>query len=327
MEEVGASSKCFQSSLRRSSSDSADLRPTCYKVVGCSSTSVTLSIGGVKVQCPVEGGEIEVDAFKGTLICPPSSQLCQLLQDQCSGNGVLLATGACECFLGRVGDDCSGFEYPSNDGGECGGSTHGACDRTSGLCECSSGYTGVSCSEVLCPIGEDSKNSSQCSGNGVCDVDSGACKCRDGYSGAACECVAGCTSSSCGVNGECSCESGACSCSPGFSGVGCLDATAPEISELTGAGRSVTIGSKQYQFFKGSLGVFPRAINALGRFCSKPTEAYAQAAPGYFYLSLLGFSTGTSVVTLRVETEKCRGVTCSGRGTCGRNVHGVCSCD
>jgi len=45
MEEVGASSKCFQSSLRRSSSDSADLRPTCYKVVGCSKCSAQLKAG------------------------------------------------------------------------------------------------------------------------------------------------------------------------------------------------------------------------------------------------------------------------------------------
>ncbi|KAE9026380.1 hypothetical protein PR002_g10928 [Phytophthora rubi] len=92
MEEIGSSSKCFESSLSRSSSDSAEIRPTCYKVLGCSSTSLTLSIGGVEVQCPIEGGEITVYGYKGKLVCPPSAQLCQLLQDKCSVE--MLSAGA-----------------------------------------------------------------------------------------------------------------------------------------------------------------------------------------------------------------------------------------
>ncbi|ETL25149.1 hypothetical protein L916_20967 [Phytophthora nicotianae] len=389
MEEAGLSSKCFESSLSRSSSGSSALRPTCYKVLECSSTTLTLSIGGLKVHCPAGGGEIKVAGYKGKLVCPPSSQICQLLQDKCSGNGVLLSSGDCDCFPGHTGDDCSGIECPSHNDVECGGSSHGSCERSTGICKCASGYTGVSCSGLLCPVESNSKNITQCSGNGVCDVDTGLCSCRNGYSGDACECVPGCTSSSCGAHGECSCESGACTCSAGFSGVSCSVAGNPGMTLLTEDGVSVTVGSKQYKFFKfaldassydvtfiveypsgthattdvdlygsfdeqfptaltassirfsstndakvsdeinlcGSLGVFPRGINSTSRICTKATEAYTQAVPGYFYLSLLGFSTGNSLVRLRVETDKCRGVTCSGHGSCGRNKPGVCTCD
>ncbi|EEY56024.1 leishmanolysin-like peptidase [Phytophthora infestans T30-4] len=382
MEEAGLSSKCFQSSLSRASGDSAALRPTCYKVLDCSATTLTLSIGGVKVQCPAEGGEIKVAGYKGKLVCPPSSQICQLLQDKCSGNGVLLPSGECDCFPGHTGDDCSGIECPSHDDAECGGSSHGSCDRSTGICLCASGYTGVSCSELLCPMESNSKNVTQCSGNGVCDVDTGECTCRNGYSGDACECVPGCTSLSCGAKGECSCESGACTCSVGFSGVSCSVAGNPDVTVLTEDGVSVTVGAKQYKFFKfaldassydvtfiveypsgtpattdvdlyasfdekfptamtassirfsstndakvsdeinlcGSLGVFPRGLKSTSRICSKATEAYTQAVPGYLYLSLLGFSSGNSLVRLHVETDKCRGVTCSGHGTCGHNI-------
>ncbi|GMF29753.1 unnamed protein product [Phytophthora lilii] len=390
LEEVGPSSKCFESSLSRSYSNSDDLRPTCYKVLECSKTSLTLLIGGVEVQCPIEGGEMEVDGFNGKIICPPSTQLCQILDDKCSGNGILLTTGACECFPGHVGDDCSGFKCPSNENGaECGGITHGKCNSDLGVCKCTSGYTGLSCSELLCPNMASGKNTSQCSGNGVCDADSGTCLCSNGYSGDACECVPGCTSLSCGDHGECSCDTGACTCLAGFSGVGCSIAADADIDELTDDGVSVTVHSKEYTFFKfqlsassydvafiidypsgtdssadvdlygsfdeayptsmtastirftstneagvvdqihlcGSLGIFPRGINSPSRMCTKPTESYTLAAPGYFYLSLLGFSPGTTVVNLRVETDKCQGVTCSGHGTCGRSIPGVCSCD
>lgn len=390
MEEVGSSSKCFDSSLSRYSRDSADLRPTCYKVLDCSATTLTLSIGGVKVQCPSQGGDIKVAGFKGKLRCPPSTQLCQLLQDRCSGNGVRLANGKCDCFTGRVGDDCSGFQCPSNDQDvECSGKTQGTCDRNTGQCKCANGFAGLSCSELLCPIETGSKNASQCNGNGVCNAATGSCMCHNGYSGNACECVPGCTNSSCESHGKCSCESGACTCAPGFSGVECSIATSPIVTLLTEAGASVTIDSKQYKFFKfyldassydvtfivdypsgtsstmdvdlygsfddpfptaltttsirfmstkdvnvndeihlcGSLGVFPRGLNSTSRICRKTTESYSQAAPGYFYVSLLGFSAGQSTVRLRVETDKCRGVTCSGHGTCGRNIPGVCTCN
>ncbi|KAL3665807.1 hypothetical protein V7S43_009235 [Phytophthora oleae] len=388
MEEVGASSKCFESSLSRRSGDSTDLRPTCYKVVECSSTTLTLSIGGVKVNCPVEGGEIKVVGYKGKLVCPPSTQLCQMLQDKCSGNGVLLASGNCQCFPGFVGGDCSAMGCPSSNNVECGGKSRGDCDRSSGLCQCTKGYTGSSCSDLLCPIDGGSKNASQCSGHGICDPDKGTCTCQNGYSGDTCECVPGCTTSSCGVNGKCSCESGACTCSSGFSGDNCVTANDPSVPLLTETGLSVTVSSKEYKFFKfaleassydvtfiveypsgspktsdvdvygsfddnfptamtassirfsstngagitdeinlcGSLGVFPRGINS-SRTCTQATASYTQAAPGYFYVSLLGFSSRSSTVKFRVETNKCHGVTCSGHGSCGRNVPGVCSCD
>ncbi|GMF38766.1 unnamed protein product [Phytophthora fragariaefolia] len=389
MEEIGPSSKCFESSISRSSSDSADVRPTCYKFLGCSSTSLSLSIGGVEVQCPIKGGEIKVYGYRGKLVCPASAQLCQLLQDNCSGNGVLLASGTCACFPGFVGNNCSGIECPSSGGIKCGGSAHGTCDHNTGKCTCAAGYTGLSCSDLLCPSTSDGKNPSQCSGNGICDTDTGTCTCQDGYSGKACECVPGCTSSSCGTHGQCSCESGACTCLTGYSGIYCSQATDPVVTILPEAGLSISIKAKEYQFFKfvleassyditfivdypvgalstsdvdiygsfdeeyptamtsssilfastsnanitdeinlcGTLGVFPRGANSSTRYCSKPTQAYVQGAPGFFYISILGYSPGTTTVNLHVETDKCRGVRCSDHGTCGKNIPGVCTCD
>ncbi|RLN79412.1 hypothetical protein BBJ28_00005415 [Nothophytophthora sp. Chile5] len=398
MEEIGSSSKCFQSSLSRSSSSTAALRPTCYKVLGCSASKLTLSIGGVDVQCPIEGGDVKVSGYKGKLACPPSTQLCQTLQDKCSGSGVLLPSGDCECLPGFVGADCSGIACPAavsisttGEAEECGGSSRGVCDRTTGQCKCISAYTGLSCSELLCPAHEAGKRGTQCSGNGVCDPNSGSCTCDNGYHGNACECVPGCTASSCGARGTCGCTSGACSCTEGFSGIDCSVPTAAEVVELGEAaeGVQVAVDSKAYRFFKfylnasaydvtfiidypsvvsngtdvdlygsfddpfptaltansvlfastnnagirdeinlcGTLGVFPRGLNSSSRVCTQATEAYVLETPGYFYLSILGFSPGESQVTLRLETDKCRGVTCSDRGSCGRNTPGVCACD
>jgi leishmanolysin len=257
MEQVGPNSKCFQSSLSKSGSDTAALRSSCYKVLGCTSKGLRLSIGSGEVLCPMEGGAMRVSGYKGTIMCPVANRLCQMMQDKCSGNGVLSSSGDCECNPGFVGDDCSGIACPVSaaTNAECGSAAQGKCDYTTGKCACTSAYTGITCSELVCPSSSGGKNTSECSGHGACDRVNGVCKCGDGYSGKACECVPGCTATSCGANGACDCLTGACSCVAGYSGVSCLVPSNAPTVELTEQGDTVntTVGTKEYKFYKINL--------------------------------------------------------------------------
>ncbi|KAJ0409424.1 hypothetical protein P43SY_002314 [Pythium insidiosum] len=388
MEEVGPSSKCFESSLSRRSSDSDPLRSSCYRVLGCSPQGLRLSIGGKDVLCPLQGGEITVPGYRGRLQCPVANRLCQMIQQQCSGNGVLLATGACQCNPGFVGDDCSGVACPSGQNGqECSGSSRGSCDYTTGTCRCATAYTGLSCSELLCPAFPGGKSDAECSGHGTCNRAYGQCQCANGYSGKACECVPGCTAATCLHGGKCDCTTGACVCATGYSGPTCATPAQPVVREIYESGAPVqgTVAAKAYDFYKiylssssyditfvlqydnasgtdadlygsfvdpfptsltaatslfssdygiggrdevnlcGSLGVFPRGLNDTFRYCPRPTAPYLLETPGYFYLSVLGYAGGP--YTLRIETDKCRNVTCSGHGACGVHYAGVCSCN
>ncbi|TYZ53430.1 hypothetical protein PybrP1_002739, partial [[Pythium] brassicae (nom. inval.)] len=386
MEEVGLSSKCFLSSLSKRSSDSAALRTTCYRVTGCTSASLKLSIGGKDVECPLEGGDITVSGYRGKLSCPVGTRLCQMLQDKCSGSGVLLSDGTCQCNPGRVGADCSGTACPKSGDLECGGAGHGVCDYVTGVCTCASAYTGLSCSDLVCPVVM-GKNDTECSGQGTCNRAFGTCTCANGYSGKACECVPGCTATSCGANGSCDCTTGACACAKGHSGVTCAVTAAPTVVTLGDDGKPVkgSVADKEYKFYKislpsssydvsfvveynnatgldidlygsfddefptslsaknslfksdlgsgsrdvinlcGSLGVFPRGVSDAFRYCPRPTTAYQLETPGFFYLSVLGYKGGP--YTLSIQTDKCKGVTCSNHGSCGLNYAGVCTCD
>ncbi|RLN36561.1 hypothetical protein BBJ28_00005799 [Nothophytophthora sp. Chile5] len=262
MEEIGSSSKCFQSSLSRSSSSSAALRPTCYKVLGCSASELTLSIGGVDVQCPIEGGDVKVSGYKGKLACPPSAQLCQMLQDKCSGSGVLLPSGdSTAAGVVELGEAAEGVQVTV-------GSKEYRFFKF---------YLNASAYDVTFIIDYPSTASD------AIDVDL----------------------------------------------YGSFDDPFP--TALTA--NSVLFASTNSAGIRdeinlcGTLGVFPRGLNSSSRTCIQATEAYVLETPGYFYLSILGFSLGESQVTLRLETDKCRGVTCSDRGSCGRNTPGVCACD
>lgn len=274
LEVAGASSKCFQSSLSKKGSNSASLRPTCYQVLGCTSSALRLSIGDNTVDCPLAGGEVTVSGLRGKLQCPDTgARLCQLMQNKCSGAGVLLSTGKCQYLSGYTGDDCSKRTCPAmtkSDGSsdECGASSgRGSCDRSTGMCVCGSSYTGLSCSELVCPAPDSviaaSKNNSECSGHGACDRESGSCTCVDGYSGKACECVPGCSTedtSTCGGDqGTCDCVTGACVCAAGFLGVQCTTSGSPSLTELqlptlddAGATTFTTgsVADKEYTFFK-----------------------------------------------------------------------------
>ena len=98
--------------------------------------------------------------------------------NSCSGHGVCLDNGVCQCYEGwGVGlsydsGDCSQricpFEYawvdtPDRIGDhhkyvEC--SAKGICNRDTGECECFPGYEGKACARTTCP--------NECSGHGQC---------------------------------------------------------------------------------------------------------------------------------------------------------------
>ncbi|DAZ94498.1 TPA: hypothetical protein N0F65_011851 [Lagenidium giganteum] len=388
MEETGPTSKCFMASLSKKYG-SEDISSRCYKVTGCTSSNLQLQINGKQVLCPMEGGEITVPGLKGKLQCPVANKLCQMIQDQCNGQGILQPSGTCVCNPGYVGDDCSGLSCPLNsDGVECSGSDHGSCNTKNGQCQCTSAYTGLTCSELVCPMAT-GKNHYECSGHGTCDGAFGTCTCVSGYSGKACQCVPGCTDTSCGDHGKCDCLNGGCACDAGYSGVACATNAAPTVVELFEGSDPVvdTVGNKEYKFYKillntssydvtfairfdnangtgvdadiygsfddhyptslsskstsfsstfdrsdidaitlcGTLGRFPRGLNDTFHYCAGPTSPYVLQTPGYFYLSVFGYSGGK--FTLTVEADKCRNVTCSNHGGCGVNYPGVCTCD
>lgn len=159
--------------------------PSCHTILGCSNIGLHLSVGGTKVTCPLEGGDISVDGYYGKLTCPVSNKICQLLQDKCSGSGALMPDGTCECNPGFVGEDCSGIQCPINadTNSVCSGSSQGTCNTALGECECQAAYTGLDCSQLVCPSHEGHKFYEECSSHGTCDRVEGECTCEDGYSG------------------------------------------------------------------------------------------------------------------------------------------------
>ena len=96
----------------------------------------------------------------------------------CSGHGICLDNGVCECFQGwGVGlsydsGDCSQricpYEFAWVDSPDRIGDHHkyvecsakGICNRDTGECECFPGYEGKACSRTTCP--------NKCSGHGQC---------------------------------------------------------------------------------------------------------------------------------------------------------------
>uniref|UniRef100_K3W511 EGF-like domain-containing protein n=1 Tax=Globisporangium ultimum (strain ATCC 200006 / CBS 805.95 / DAOM BR144) TaxID=431595 RepID=K3W511_GLOUD len=244
MEEVGLSSKCFMSSLsKKSASSTPALRTTCYRVTGCTTTSLMLSIGGKDVACPLEGGDIS-------------------------------------CNPGYEGADCSGISCPKYNG---------------------VGYSGVTCSIKNVPTVIELTEG----GGPVTDVVTN--KEYKFYK-------AKLTSSSYDTTFvvEYDAKTGL-----DIDLYGSFDDPFPtSLSSKSSLFTSnVGSGSRDEINLCGSLGVFPRGLNDTFRYCPRATSSYLLETPGYFYLSVLGYSGGS--YTLRIETDKCKNVTCSNHGTCG----------
>eukprot|EP00301_Raphidiophrys_heterophryoidea_P027719 c9793_g1_i1.p1 GENE.c9793_g1_i1~~c9793_g1_i1.p1 ORF type:complete len:1252 (-),score=265.64 c9793_g1_i1:188-3916(-) len=183
-------------------------------------------------QCECETGWSLSDCSLLILPCPNS----------CSGLGVCLPDGTCQCTRGRTGVDCS--QIPPAVDTSCAHNCSGNGLCTLGSCVCIAGYGGADCSHVLtrCHLG--------CSGSGKC-IASDVCQCDAGFSGDWCDtpalhayrchnnctghgkckgdvcvCHSGYTGSDCSVETQCPhncsghglCINGECVCRPGYGG-------------------------------------------------------------------------------------------------------------
>ncbi|ETW04186.1 hypothetical protein H310_04531 [Aphanomyces invadans] len=278
-EALGAGSKCFQSTLTKGSSRAST--PACYPVIRCGQGNMYIRVGGKEVACPLAGGDVSVPGFQGTVRCPPGNKMCQLLQTQCSGQGILMVDGSCSCNPGFSGSDCSLKDCPLHNGVECNG--RGSCDRRSGTCRCDAAYTGLSCSELLCPVVTSDKFlGDQCSGHGACNGALGTCTCSDGYTGKACECVPGCTS--CSNGGSCDCLTGSCVCPSGFFGAKCELAGDAPIETLVLDANATTMGqvpAKTTSYFKVLLNSSSSDITVLLTSTSGDADLYGSFLDTY----------------------------------------------
>ena len=78
---ISESSICIESSLIYSSDNSLSIygyeRAMCHKIK-CNSNdkTITVDIGKTTIDCPTDGGYMEVDGYKGTIRCPPYNRVC-----------------------------------------------------------------------------------------------------------------------------------------------------------------------------------------------------------------------------------------------------------
>mmetsp|Transcript_11871 Transcript_11871/g.17360 ORF Transcript_11871/g.17360 Transcript_11871/m.17360 type:complete len:596 (-) Transcript_11871:2169-3956(-) len=128
-EKVCENCRCLEGTY--SKSGSASYHAGCHEVE-CYDTYALVYFGGVSVQCPFTGGEVEIEGYSGTVICPSTDILCQAMPcpNNCSGQGVC-KDGKCECFDGSVGGDCSSYNYGVSDGSDSGESTGDSGDSSS----------------------------------------------------------------------------------------------------------------------------------------------------------------------------------------------------
>lgn len=159
-----------------------------------------------KVTCPENCNNRGSCSAAGRCHCNTgfSGPACQsYCPNLCSHQGDCIE-GACLCFAGFMGVDCSVV-------GCCNG--HGSCD-VPGECLCEPGWTGNDCSlRVMCA-------DPTCSGHGTCT--NGKCHCSMGFEGPTCALASGMCNPPCGPSGACDPMTKTCTCMQGWTGLQCL---------------------------------------------------------------------------------------------------------
>lgn len=133
--------------------------------------------------------------------------------------------GKCVCYPGFTGVDCTERLCPR----DC--SFRGAC--VNGECQCKGNYTGAACERARCPSDCTSPERHE-------RCDDGVCVCKPGYSGVACEQRA--CPENCNERGACDAELGVCRCEEGWTGDGCEVKRCPDDC----SGRGLCIGGSCY---------------------------------------------------------------------------------
>jgi hypothetical protein len=78
---ISDTSICIQSSLVPSNNQSLSIyqyeRAMCHKIT-CNSNdkTVKVDIGSEIIECPTDGGYVEVDGYNGEILCPPYNRVC-----------------------------------------------------------------------------------------------------------------------------------------------------------------------------------------------------------------------------------------------------------
>jgi hypothetical protein len=100
-ENAGYRARCLEGNFDK---NDPWMHAGCHQV-DCSDSNPTIRIGDSTLICPSEGGDIAVPGYRGTITCPPRSQLCREIPcvNNCHGYGYC-DKGTCVCEDGS--DDC-----------------------------------------------------------------------------------------------------------------------------------------------------------------------------------------------------------------------------
>ncbi|KAL4485598.1 hypothetical protein ABPG73_015390 [Tetrahymena malaccensis] len=105
----GPSSKCFNSSLIKSTNRSIQKQGICYNYICTDAYQVIVDVGGTKVTCSNNGEQLQVVGYSGILTCPEKlDQFCsfnKLCPNNCNSNG-FCNNGTCICMNGFKGTAC-----------------------------------------------------------------------------------------------------------------------------------------------------------------------------------------------------------------------------
>ena len=262
----------------------------------------------------------------------------------CSGHGVCLRSGHCDCHGGFCGAACAvspgrcaatrcpPARYGPGCAAECRCGPHGACDAGpfgTGQCRCGAGWAGAECRHQ-CP---GTNATHVCGGHGVCVASARTCHCDPGWRSlpGSVACATACPGpphSPCHGHGTCT-GAALCVCDPGYNGQSCAGCPRDTAGRECGGhghcsahGTCVCAAAPAFGFWSGPA-------------CDVCAARYW--GPGCAAGCVTGVTRGQVCVCHATwATPNCSvqcpfggpGLVCSGHGVCdwGRNGTGLCVC-